>query len=365
MLHNDFPGVREIEALASVQGRTCVTIVTPTEDAPQDPGAPVIAFRNQARAVLEQITDEQERRIFAEQFAEFEDPEFWRRQSRSLVIYATTAGALTYRLPNRLVATEVVADRLHLKPLLRATTFPQSAFVLALAENSVRLIELSGDAPAEEVAVPGLPASAAEQAGRSAIVGRTEFGGMSGADQRKTRVRQYVRAVDRALRAVLPDGNVPLILAAAEPVATTFREVCSYPGLVAETVTGSPENRSVHQLAEAARPVLDRFYAAEIAEWQRVFAERRSQGRALTDIADVARAATYGQVATLLVDMDTVVAGSIDPDTGAVTLDAAAGYGLVDEIARRALLTGARVLAVRRADIPDGAELAAVLRFAP
>lgn len=367
MLHNDVPGVREIEALASVQGRTCVTIVTPTEDKPQNPDGPVTAFRSQARAVLDRIGDEKERRVFAEEFAEFEDPEFWRHQSRSLVFYATTQGVLTYRLASRLVATEVVADRLHLKPLLRATTFPQSAFVLALAENSVRLIELSGDAPAAEVDVSSLPTSAADHAGKSAITGRSEFGGMSGADQRKIRVRQYARAIDRALRTVLPDGAVPLILAAAEPIASTYREVNSYPGLVAETVTGSPETRSVGQLADDARPVLDRFYAGEIAEWHRMFNERRAQGRALTDLADVARAATYGQVATMLVDMDTVVAGTIDPDTGAVSLDGSAesGYGLADEIARRALLTGARVLAVRRADIPDGAEVAAVLRYVP
>lgn len=366
MLHNDFPGVREIEVLASVHGRTCVSIVTPTEDKPQHPDAPVTAFRNQTKAALQKITDDAERRAFADQFVEFTDPQFWRHQSRSLVVYATTDGVLTYRLPNRLTAVEVVADRLHLKPLLRATTFPQSAFILALAENSVRLIELSGEAPARELAVPDLPTSAADHAGRTAITGRSEFGGLSGSDQRQLRVRQYARAIDRALRAVLPDGTLPLILAAAEPIASTYREVNSYPGLVAETLTGSPETRSAGQLGADARPVLDRFYADQIAQWHRLFAERREQGRALTDLADAARAATYGQIATMLIDMDTVVAGTIDPETGAVSLEADdAGYGLVDEIARRALLTGARVLAVRRADIPEAGELAAILRFAP
>jgi len=366
MLHNDVPGVREIEVLASVQGRTCVTIVTPTEDKPQHPDAPLTTFRNQAKAVLERITDETQRRVFADRFVEFTDPGFWRHQCRSLVLYATTDTVVTYRLANRLGAVEVVADRLHLKPLLRATTFPQSAFVLALAENSVRLIELSGDAPARERDVPDLPTSAADHAGRAAITGRSEFGGLSGSDQRQLRVRQYARAIDRALRAVLPDGTVPLILAAAEPIASIYREVNTYPELLAATLAGSPETRSAGQLGTDARPLLDRFYADRIAEWHRVFAERRQQGRALTDLADAARAATYGQIATMLIDMDTVVAGTLDPQTGAVSLQAGEpGYGLVDEIARRALLSGARVLAVRRADIPEGAELAAILRFAP
>jgi hypothetical protein len=37
---------------------------------------------------------------------------------------------------------------------------------------------------------------------------------------------------------------------------------------------------------------------------------------------------------------------------------------VVDEIARRALLTGARVLGVRKDDLPGGTPLAAILRYA-
>jgi hypothetical protein len=52
--------------------------------------------------------------------------------------------------------------------------------------------------------------------------------------------------------------------------------------------------------------------------------------------------------------------------TGAVVLagsDEAGQYGVVDEIARRTLLAGGRVLAVRRGDIPGGGSVAAILRF--
>jgi hypothetical protein len=83
--------------------------------------------------------------------------------------------------------------------------------------------------------------------------------------------------------------------------------------------------------------------------------------------SEVARAATYGAVDTVLVDIDEVVPGSVDEQTGAVTFGEAGPdrYGVVDEIARRVWLTGGRVLAVRRDDIPGEGPVAAILRYAP
>ena len=44
--------------------------------------------------------------------------------------------------------------------------------------------------------------------------------------------------------------------------------------------------------------------------------------------------------------------------------DDAVSYGVVDEVARRVRLTGGRVLAVRRGDVPGGGPAAAILRYA-
>jgi hypothetical protein len=112
--------------------------------------------------------------------------------------------------------------------------------------------------------------------------------------------------------------------------------------------------------------VLDRLYAKQLAEVRSLFERRRAEGRATTDIATAARAATYGAVDTVLVDVDEVVPGFVDEESGAVTfsdVNDAVAYGVVDEIARRVWLNGGRVLAVRRDDIPEQASLAAVLRY--
>ena len=53
----------------------------------------------------------------------------------------------TFRLPNRLTSEVEVGDRFYVKPLLRAVTFPQAAFVLALAAGGVRVVEVAGEGP--------------------------------------------------------------------------------------------------------------------------------------------------------------------------------------------------------------------------
>jgi hypothetical protein len=157
-----------------------------------------------------------------------------------------------------------------------------------------------------------------------------------------------------------------LILAAAEPLDSIYRSLNSYPRLAPSGIGGNPERTPNGELAARAREVLDELYADELRATQELFERRRSEGRGLVDIGDVARAATFGAVDTLLIDIDDIVPGSVDEDTGAVTLaDAptAAGYGVVDEIARRSWLAGATVLAVRREEVPDGASVAAILRY--
>ena len=103
---------------------------------------------------------------------------------------------------------------------------------------------------------------------------------------------------------------------------------------------------------------------AELAEVRAVFEQRAAEERASTDIAEIARAATQGAVDTLLVDIDEKVPGFVD-DGGAVTFadDDAVSYGVVDEIAKRVLLTGGRVLAVRAPDLPSDSPVAAILRY--
>jgi hypothetical protein len=357
MLHVDIPSRQDIQRLSAVRAPSCLSIYLPTTPITQDAQADRIALKNLLRQGLDRLSArgiaKRERDAIDEALGDLiDDDGFWRFQAHTLAVLATADETLTFRLPNRLEPAVVAGDRFFIKPLLRALTVSQSAFVLALAQGSVRLVEVSADLPAAAVKVEGMPSDAASAVGKASIADRTAHGRIQGSEGQKVRLRQYARQVDHALRGRLGNSETPLILAAHQPLDAIFRSVCSYPHLVAETLALPPEESSDADLAQASRAVLDRLHAAELESWRSQFAARSGQGRTTTDVAQAAKAATFGAVQTLFVDIDDIVPGQIDDD------------GVVDQIASRALAGGARVLGVRRADVPGNGSLAAILRYA-
>ncbi|ASR37194.1 hypothetical protein BAY61_21810 [Prauserella marina] len=370
-LHTDIPTRDQLERLLAARDQVSVSIYVPTSSLTQQARAGRIELKNLAAEAIRQLTDaDADRRAVADVSEALddlvEDDDFWAEQARSLAVFASPGSVTVYRLPNQLTSLVEVSDRFYLKPLLRAVTFPQAAFVLALASGSVRLVEVTREGPPFTVEVPGLPTDAASAAGKASITERSPIGRLQGSEGQKVRLRQFARKVDQALRGVLTGLELPLILAAAEPLNGIYRSLNSYPHLAETGIPGSPEGASDAELADAARTVLDEIYARRLAEIGDLFELRFAHGRASADLATVARAATYGVVDTLLVDIDAKVPGYVDEESGAVTLaeDDASSYGVADEIARRVLPSGGRLFAVRADEVPGGGPVAAVFRYA-
>jgi hypothetical protein len=343
----------------------------PTTPQTQHVGASRIAFANLCKSAVKQLEAAGlDKRRIAKLEAELaglgEDDDFWSLQANSLAVLATPDSIRTFRLATAVSDTVEVSDRFHLNPLLRAIAFPQHAYVLALSENHVRLVEIFPDMPAATVRVPGLPVSAADAVGRASVNNLTQGTRIGNAQGQTVLLRQYARKVDAALRAVLSGRETPLILAATDPLAPIFRAVNTYPALLSAGLSASPDRISDAELAEAARTVLDGHYASETSSATEQFQTRLGQHRATTDLQAAARAATLGAVEMLLVDIDGAIPGTVDETNGSITFAKSAGaasYSIIDEIAGRAILSGAKVLAVRRDVMPNGASLAAILRY--
>ena len=392
MLHIDIPTLAEFKALAQIKGETCVSLYLPTSRLGKNAGTNRTAFKDIAREALSQLkeggADKNKITVFEERFDRLAgtdhdvqdqdkirklqrakpDPieSFWHYQANGLAVLATAGMMRTFRLPNSPKPLAEVADRFHLTPLIRAMTSPHDIFVLALAEESVRLVHAFANFPPQRLQVQDLPANAAEATRRPSFHVRAPRRRLQNLEGEKVLLHQYVRKVEHAVQGALAGQNAPLVLAAEEPLASMFRSVNTYPKLADEMIEGNPDQITDGELEDAAIPILDRLYSRELKAVIALYDELKPR-RATTDVSYAAHAATAGAIEQLLVDLDAVVPGLVSDIDGSVTYsvsDDAETYSVVDEVARRALYTGARVLGARQEEMPDRAPLTAILRYA-
>lgn len=360
------PGKEEILALAEVRADICLSIYVETSPLKLHADSCRIELKNLVQEALKTLAEQghDKRRLekLRETLAEVtEDDDYCHYQANSLVVLATPDRLWIYRLANILGNQLEISDRFFIKPLLRALAFRHSAYILALSENRVRLVELFPESGPEEIKLRDLPKDAADALGLSSM-NAARGGPLERHDDRKNRLARYARKVDEAIAPLTRNCDYPVILFATEPLASIYRAASSA-CLAPETIFTNPDALSPVELAEQARPALDAFYAAELADLKERFETRAGQRRVATDLTDVARAATFGLVGLALVDFEKTVGGCID-DEGRLTLsDAPEVYGVIDEIVRRTLEHGGRVVAVRAEDMIGDTGVAVILRY--
>ena len=366
-MHVDLPSSRDIAALLDARSDHCVSIYLPTRPTTEDAEKERIGWRNLAREAVRALEERGIDKAGLERFeavfdGQYDDEWAWNHQARTLAVFTDGNLLRTFHLANHLTESVKVADRFFVKPLLRSVAFPQACFVLALAEGSVALLEIGADYGPYEVTSGDLPADAASAVDRVTINERATEG-FQGPEVKTVRIRQYAQQVDRAVRHTLRGLDLPIILAATEPIASIYREVNTSPQLSERGISGSPTKVGDLDLASEARATLDLIYADQLQQLNELFSLRTGEGRTATDLSDLAREATLGSIHTLFVDIEQIVRGTVD-DAGMITIeDGPHSYDVVDEIARRVLATDGRVLAVRADEVPGGGEAAAILRW--
>src|SRR3984957_6040755 len=391
MLYIDIPTLEEFKALAGIKGEACVSVYLPVSPLVDDIRANRIAFRDLARQALAQLKeaaiDKRKIAVFEERFdhlagleRDVQDEDklrklqrakpdpfdtFWHYQAHGLAVLSTPGLMRMFRLPNSPKPLAEVANRLHLTPLIRAMTSPHDIFVLALAEESVRLIHAFANFPPVRLQIPDLPGNAEQATRRPSFHVRAPRGRLQNLEGEKVLLHKYVRKVEQAIHNVFAGLNTPLVVAAEEPLASMYRSLNSYPGLADEIIEGNPDQKTDAELEDAAIPILDRLYSREVKAAIALYDQLKPR-RATTDVSYAAHAATAGAIEQLLVYLDAVVPGLVSDVDGSVIYSAsddAETYSVVDEVARRALSTGARVLGARWEELPDRAPLAAILRY--
>lgn len=137
--------------------------------------------------------------------------------------------------------------------------------------------------------------------------------------------------------------------------------------LTAAAIDVHPDDLSIEQLRARAWTLVEPWYLARLAKLVEAFEEAKAKQTGSDDLREVAKAAAAGQVATLLIEADRIIAGRLDPADGSVVegkLSDPEVDDLLDDIGERVIATGGEVVIVPATRMPAITGLAAIYRYA-
>lgn len=311
-----------------------------------------------------------------------QDTMFWQHQSDGLAIFISPETFRYYRAPLRFTPLVTVSERFHVKPLLPLLTGDGRFFVLALSQNSVRLFQGTrfNVNPVEDM--QDIPTSMEEALGTPQPEDQLQFrtgttgvrGGNSlifhgqtyGDEDLKKDLLRYFSIIDRGLKRMLGDDSAPLVLAGVDYLLPIYAEANSYPHLLREGITGSPDRMRPEELHKEAWEIVRPYFLR--AEERAADRYREVVGTGLTssNIREVVPAAAHGRVESLFVALGVHAWGVYDEAEMSVdTQDASTtdNEDLLDLAAVYTLNNGGTVYAVPRERVPGSDDIAAIFRY--
>jgi hypothetical protein len=365
----------------------CLSLYQPTHrrhpDNQQDP----IRFGNLVKALEESLLQQlpkQEIRLLLEPFlALADDRDFWNHTLDGLAVLGAKGIFRVYKLQRPVAELVVVADSFHTKPLMRILQSADRYHVLGLNRQEIKLFEGNRDALDEIQLHPDVPRKLTDALGEELTdphLTVASYGGVGGSqspmhhghggkkDEVDIDAERFFRAVDRGIleHHSQPSG-LPLILAALTEHHQMYHEVSHNPFLIPESIDIHPDAlSSIDELRQRAWPVMEPRYLAQLAALVEEFGYARSQGLGDDDLAQVARAAVGGRVATLLIEARREVPGRINAATGDIEFDDLAHPevdDLLDDLGGLALKMGGQVVIVPTERMPTTTGIAAIYRY--
>lgn len=297
------------------------------------------------------------------------ESDLWLRLSGSLAIFIADDFHEVYVLPNALQTHSQVGAYFDIGQLVRAVTTPQEAFALTLSGNGWNLWRATATARAEELPLVGEhPSDVADATNRATVRDRDHVRRLVGDEGKKVLLETYAKRVADAVASELgridPTGRTPLFVFATDPLLSLFLGLDHKYDTV--PVAGSPDELRPDQIDEAIRASLSTLNSERTTALVEKVGDGVGRGLVATDLADIARAAVAGAVATLVYDFTDTTVGRLNDGTGQVTFGEG-GYDLLSRLAVTVLDKGGDVIAVRPdeidADIWNGTAVAG-LRFA-
>jgi hypothetical protein len=364
----------------------CLSLYQPTHRHHPDNQQDVIRFKNLVKQLEQSLRQKYSTREIRPLMEPFQDLErrhdFWNHTQDGLAILAAPDLFRIYRLQRPVAELAIVADSFHTKPLLRITQSADRYQVLGLSRGAIKLFEGNRSALDEIDLDPGVPQTITDALGdeltepHQTVSSYGGVGGSAGAmrhghggkkDEIDNDAERFFRAVDRSIleRHSRPSG-LPLILAALPEHQGVFEKISNNPFLLPERINVYPDAVSIDRLRELAWNAVEPRYNARLTQVIDEYEQAKPKGLASDELAEIASAAAFGRVMTLLVEADREIPGHLDSATGHIefaNLSDPQIDDLLDDLSEKVLEKGGQVVVIPAERMPTKEGAAAIYRY--
>ncbi|WP_018948852.1 hypothetical protein [Thioalkalivibrio sp. ALMg11] len=365
----------------------CLSLYQPTHrdhpDNEQDP----IRFKNLVKALEDSLrqkfASDEIQPLLEPLLALADDREFWNCTFDGLAVLRDRNRFRVYKLQRPVPELAIVADSFHTKPLLRILQSADRYQVLALNRNEMKVFEGNRDALDEITPADGVPQTLTEALGDELTDSRqtvSAYGGSGGGQApmhhghggRKAELdddaERFFRVVDRAvLEHHSKPSGLPLLLAALPEHHHMFHALSHNPFLISESLDVHPDAlASSDDFRERVWQTIEPRYLERLAGLVDAFGSNKAKGHGSDDLAEVARAAVGGRVATLLIEARREIPGRVDAATGELEFDDLSHPetdDVLDDLGALVLKMGGEVVVVPKERMPTDTGIAATYRY--
>lgn len=378
--------IEELKQFLPAQTGWHVSMYMPTEHKGQTTEQNRIRYKNLLQQAEQRLLSKEMRTPDVRQLLKsaqqlFEKPGFWRHQSHGLAVFLTADTFAYYRLPLSFNELVVISDNFHIKPLLPFFACDGHFYILALSQKQVRLLEGTRGS-VDEIKLENLPTSLTDALQFDRLNKKLQFhtstatpisGERAGAfhghdpsDESKAKILKWFHRIDDVMPKLLIGTQSPVVLAGVDYLFPLYKQANSYLNLVDEGIPGNPEELKPKELHAQAWPIVEPVFQQTQENAAAHYYQLSDTEKTTTNVPDAVLAAHHGRVADLFVPLDVQIWGMADLNENRVHIHEEKQTGdrdLLDLAAIQTILNGGSVFAVEQEQVPDGAPLAAVLRY--
>ncbi len=381
----------KFKELISIEDEYCISIYMPTYRMGADIKQNTIRFKQCIREAEDKLfnmglSKSEVGNILKPVSNLIDETLFWQNQTEGLAIFITTEEMNYYHLPFEVKEQVVISNKLYTKPLLPLFIADGQFYILALSKNEVRMFKASKQM-VKRIDLKGAPRSMLDmqvdddqrtnllirtsniKGGTSQLVYNNVTQGQGNEnDYEKNELARYFRAIDECLNKLNKKEKIPLVLAGVEYLIPIFKEISKYPNILDEFIKGNPEILDGEDLQKMAWKIIEPKFLKiqELAEAK--FKQYSGQCNKLFSISlkKVVPQAYNGQIETLFIAKGVHQWGKFNPNTNIIELhkeENGDNEDLMDYAATLTISRGGTVYAVDPDKVPDGGNVAAVLRY--